>query len=261
MKNPIEQRTFFGHSMLSPTARVVRAMGLLSGLLLGLTFTLPGVAQERADEHMARAPSSQHLEPALRAYRNGFYGTALRRFERAAFWADKLAQYNVGVIHYLGNGVDADSARAWAWFELAAERDYPVMQIFAEQVWNELDDEQRDTARRILESELLPRYGDAVAVERTRRYMDRQFRSATGSRLGNAPSLLTVLEVKGPVIFNQFTNSLTAQSSRRFYGPDFYREELWDFDHILASEAWFFDEAQRGSILLRDLEVDDSDQP
>jgi len=231
----------------------------LSALLLLSSLAL---AQERADAHLERTPSAQHMAPALRAYQYGFYGPALRRFERAAFWADKLAQYNIGVMHYLGQGVDSDPARAWAWawawFELAAERGYPVLQTYAAQVRDELDATQRERGERILRDQLLPRYGDAHAIERTRRHRDREFRKATGSRLGWAPTRLNVLEVKGPVIYNQFTNSLQA-SARRFQGPEYYRRELWDFDRVLANEEWIFNEERRGSILLRDLEVNEAE--
>jgi hypothetical protein len=238
--------------------RLIRSVLLASCLLTFCLLSSLALAKERADAHMERTPSAQHMAPALRAYRHGNYGVALRRFERAAFWADKLAQYNIGVIHYLGQGVEPDPARAWAWFELAAERDYPVMETYSAQVWDELDAAQRERAQQILRDELTPLYGDSTAIERTRRHMRRDFRRATGSRLGRTSTRLTVFEVKGPAIYNPWTGELYA-NGKRFSGPEFYRPDLWNFDQVLANEEWFFNEERRGSILLRDLEVNEAE--
>lgn len=186
------------------------------------------------------------------------YGFAMRRFEKAAYWADKVAQFNLGVMHYHGQGVDVDPARAWAWFNLAAEREYPHMVTLAEQVWSELDGAGQERAVSIFESELLPEYGDEVAVRRTSRQMSREYRKATGSRIGATSGFLTVHEVKGPVIFNPYTQTLSFDSTV-FTGPEFYQPELWDFERIMAAEKWEFDAASRGHVLLHDVELEDLD--
>ncbi len=208
--------------------------------------------------YLDRAPGTQHLAPAQRAYENGMYGVALRRFEKAAFWADKVAQFNLGVMHYHGQGVDADHARAWAWMSLAAEREYPHMVALADQVWAGLDEADQERAMGILESELLPDYGDEVAVARTSRHMTREQRKATGSRTGFAGNFLSVNEVKGPASFNKETQQLTFNSNHSV-GTDFYQPELWDFEYIMAAEKWEFDAASRGHVLLHDIELEDLD--
>lgn len=207
---------------------------LIALLMIALAaISLPVKALNYA-EH---TPGHQHKIEGLRSYNAGQYYSAKSKFTAAAHWADKLAQYNIGVMNYHGQGVPRDLARAWAWFSLAAERGYPDMIDMAERVYGELDDDQKTRGREILE-ELKPRFGDAVAIERTARYMDRERRRATGSRLGSIGTLVIV--------------DRPGQSRR---GEEFYRAEAWDFRQIVELESRIYDAIGSGRVTLRDLEV------
>jgi len=211
--------------------------------------------------HLGRTPSQQHINPALRAYRNGFYGAAVRRFEKAAFWADKVAQYNVGVMHYRGEGVRRSPARAWAWLALAAERDYDLMAEAAASVWQLLEPGERAQAVDILVDELVPRYGDDVAVDRTARHMGLEFNKATGSRIGNSSTMLYIRHIRGPASYNKETHSLH-YFAENWDGPTFYDPVLWDFEQVLRAENMLFDAGPSGRVDLLDLQIieDDVDQ-
>lgn len=203
-------------------------------ILLAVSWS-PAEAIEGYAEH---TPGYNFLAQGTRSYEAGRYFDAKHRFRQAAHWADKLAQFNLGIMYFNGEGVARDPARSWAWFELSAEREYPQMVEAAELVWDRLDERQRAEARRILEQELLPDYGDEVAIERTAARMQQQRRRATGSRLGFVGNI-TIID----------------RSGRSRNGSDFYREERWDFNRIVKLETRIFEAAGSGQVTIGDTEV------
>jgi uncharacterized protein len=209
------------------------ALGLLVGLLPGLAW---------ATSYAEHTPGFQSTVEGSRAYQAGHYPGALSRFMAGAYWADKLAQFNVGVMHYHGQGVERDPARAAAWLKLSAERGYPEMADMAELVSDELNEVQRARATRILEEELLPIYGDDVAIERTAKRMQRERRRATGSRTGFIGSLVVI-----------------DRSGRNRGGDEFFRAQAWDFRQIVELETRIFRALAEGSVTLGDLEIIEDD--
>lgn len=61
-------------------------------------------------------------EDGVTAAHNGDYATALREFTAAAETGLDLAQYNLGILYYLGQGVEQDYAQALRWTLAAAEQ-------------------------------------------------------------------------------------------------------------------------------------------
>lgn len=172
-----------------------------------------------------------------RSYDNGFYFDARHKFKEAAWWGDKLAQHNLGVIYYQGDGVDRDPARAWAWFALAAERGYPEFEKVWKAVWHELDEDEQERAQAIL-AELEPRYSDRVAVDRTARRMERERKRMTGSRTGFIGTLKVI-----------------DRSGMTRDGEDFYQAEKWDFRQIVELETKLFRALDSGNVTMRDFEI------
>lgn len=197
-----------------------------------------------------QTPSADAMRRARSAYRAGMYMRALNHYREAAVWADKFAQYNVGVMHLRGEGTEFDPVRAWAWIKLAAERDYPEFVETAEDLHTMLDEEQRRKAREIYENELLPEYGDASQVARTARKMRFGLRQATGSRTGSAGFLakLRIYELhEGDGL------------SRR--GDEYYDPKKWDFRQIVQFESDIMINFDRGSVKLGEFRlVDDEDE-
>lgn len=192
-------------------------------------------------EFAEHTPGYRLLAEGSRSHGNGFYSSALAKFERAAYWGDKMAQHNLGAMHYRSDGVDQDRARAWAWFELAAERGYPEFVAVADAVWSGLNDRQRERADRIFE-QLRADYGDEVAVPRTQRRMERERRNATGSRTGSVGNL-TVIDRTG-------THD----------GEHFFAKDNWDFERVIEREARVFDALARGNVTVGPLELVDDQQ-
>ena len=50
---------------------------------------------------------------------------AVELFQHAAGWGDAQAQYNLGICCLLGQGTRKDHYKAYMWFHLAAEQNYP----------------------------------------------------------------------------------------------------------------------------------------
>lgn len=196
----------------------------------------------RYDEH---TPSAGTMQSARRAYRAERYRAAIEYYKVAAYWADKLAQYNVGVMYLQGRGVEFDPVRGWAWLALSAERKYPDMVAAADQLHDLLDDAQRKAARRILEEELLPEYGDDVAIERTAKEMRRDLRRGTGSRLGSRASLSAVTIIDG--------NGMTRR------GDEYYDPAKWDFENIVRYETQMMFQLARGRVTSGELVIVEDD--
>jgi TPR repeat protein len=201
-------------------------------------------AEAQSTNYAEHTPGNRALSEGTRYYENGWYFTARHRFRKAARYADKMAQHNLGVIYYRGDGVERDPARAWAWFELAAERDYPEFVGIANAVWDELPPTQRQRGRAFLD-ELLPEYADEVAVPRAARRMERDRQYMTGSRVGFVRNL-EIYDI----------NSAVPRT-----GEDYYAADKWNLQAVIQQEKDIFEALARARVTIGDLEfVEDGDE-
>lgn len=223
---------------------------LSMGLALALAMTIASCAQDNP-RLIEQAPNTEHIPSAgkmmaaKKAREDGLDRAALAYYKQAAFWADKFGQFNVGLMYLKGMGVEQDLPRGWAWLELSAERGYPQLAEPADKIRRALNERQLQEGRRILEEELLPTYGDDVAVERAARKMKRERRQATGSRTG-AQSVLGRLTV----IDGNITQS----------GEDYYAAEKWDFETIVEAERQYLFNLATGNVRLRDFRTLDDER-
>lgn len=231
----------------------IRAIGYLAvamifGLLLSACASIsPGPAEYPYHEH---TPSADEMERGRRAYRAGMHRTAFMHYRNAARWADKFAQYNVGVMYLRGEGVEFDPIRGWAWIQLAAERNYPQFEETADDLFELLGEKQQRLARNILEQELLPKYGDEVKIERADREMRSLLRKATGTRTGSQGflAMLTVYDGSG--------------IPRR--GTEYYDSKKWDFRRVVEFETRLMIQSAGGRADVGEFEVledENSDDP
>lgn len=210
-------------------------------LMLGL-WTLQSQAQANRYHFAEQTPGFKRGAEASRSYERGWYFDAYHDWLWAARWADKTAQFNIGVMHYHGKYVERSLPSAWAWFKLSAERGYPMMIETAEQVASEMSEAQTDLAESLYQA-LLDEHGDEVAVERAQRYMDREHRRMTGSRVGAASGMLRIV----------YPNGQTRD------GQEFYDKSRWSMDHILRREAEVWESLSRATVVLRDFELKEDD--
>ncbi len=202
----------------------------------------PGSSHFPYDEH---TPGARHMQQAQRAYRANMHYSAYQNYRAGARWADKFAQFNVGVMYLRGEGADFNPARGWAWIKLSAERGYPQMVEMADDLYALLDDEQRRRGREIYEEELLPDFGDEMAVDRTADRMDRERRRATGTRTGSRAMMGALTVIDG--------------SGQRRSGDEFYAPDKWDFERIIRFEREFMFRWAAGRVTIGETELIDDD--
>lgn len=119
----------------------------------------------------------------MRHYAHHQYDGALKYFEVGAYYADKLSQLSIGLMHLNGEGVPKDAVTAYAWFCIAAERDYPDFVATRDRTRATLTPAQLEQAEAI-RSKLEVRYGDAVAKPRMAQQLHLGQMQLTGSRTG-----------------------------------------------------------------------------
>jgi TPR repeat protein len=111
------------------------------------------------------------------------YREALDMFELAGFWADKVAQYNAGLMHYNGIGVPVDRITGVAWLGIAAEAHDDLAVNALEVAYASLSVAERKQAEVIWRA-LDGKYGDAVSLPRALRRFHMEATTMTGSHLG-----------------------------------------------------------------------------
>jgi Sel1 repeat len=125
------------------------------------------------------------------AFKKKEYAFAVRMYGVAASWAYKPAEYNLGVMYALGQGVPVDLPRAMAWMTLAAERGEKSYVRARELINAQLSNAQFAQADAIY-GELYPTYGDASALRRAKDRWAQVRSSMTGSRVGSVAGELKV---------------------------------------------------------------------
>ena len=136
-------------------------------------------------------PGQYYFNLGAEAFRRQQYRHAIDMYRVAASWAYKPAEYNLGVMYALGQGVPVDLPRAAAWMTLAAERKDPTYVHALGLVRAQLTAEQATQADTILQ-ELNPTYGDKHALLRAKTRWAQVRASMTGSRVGSMSSPLAV---------------------------------------------------------------------
>ena len=68
------------------------------------------------------APALANFEAGADAYARGDYATALQEWQPLAEAGNLAAQFNLGLMHYNGEGGSQNYGEAAKWFELAAEQ-------------------------------------------------------------------------------------------------------------------------------------------
>lgn len=119
----------------------------------------------------------------MRHYAHREYHDAFKYFEIGAYYADKLSQLSIGLMYLNGEGTKKDPVTAYAWLDLAAERDYPEFIATRDNVKRGLTPEQLANAV-VLRKTLGERYADAVAKPRMVVQLRQGRMQMTGSHTG-----------------------------------------------------------------------------
>jgi len=230
---------------MNSVIRIVASIGPSILFCFAVIGSGKSLAELSYRDYAENAPGTHFLERGNRFFEQQDYAAAARYYRLAAHWADKLAQFNLGILYVNGDGVARDPLRGWAWIRLAAERGYPKYARVANDLWARFDAEQRRAAQAIVDEELEPEYGDAVAIERTVREMRREREQAVGggSRVGVNRTLY-----------------VTGRDGQWTRGGQFYDPARWDFRQIVAFETRLQRALGGGEVILRDFKTIDDDE-
>jgi hypothetical protein len=170
-------------------------------------------------------PDLMHRTRGLNAFTKNQFSEAFIHFKRGAKFADKPSQGMVAEMLWNGQGVEANRALAYAWMDLAAERQYPTMLVHREKYWAVLNENERAEAIS-LGQDLYVIYGDDVAKKRLATALRRAKNSTTGSRTGMVGSLtITIQTSSGPQTID----------GSQYYQDKFWKPELYG---KWQDEAW-----------------------
>lgn len=141
-------------------------------------------------------PGVYYFDLGARAAKHRDYKHAIAMYKVAAAWAYKPAQYNLGVMYLRGQGTAVDLPRAMAWMALASERKEPQY-VKALDVLNRHLDEAQFKQANVIFGQLLPTFGDKVALVRAKARWREVLASATGSRVGSSANPVRVGAIGG----------------------------------------------------------------
>lgn len=194
----------------------------------------PGV--QKALRAMANTSTWFHpdlfgMTAGMRRYAHKDYAGALKYFEVGAYYADKLSQLCLGLMYMNGEGVNKDPVTAYAWLDLAAERDYPEFAATRDGLKTQLSPEQLAQALEVRRT-LAERYGDAVAKPRMVLQLRQGQMQMTGSRTGfdSGMNHLATKADCGPALVIGGRTMPQAGC-----GGDIYAKENWEPSQYFAS--------------------------
>jgi hypothetical protein len=134
-----------------------------------------------ADPIRSFIPGKWYEQQAQDYLKTKDYPAALVSFQKAAYWANKTAQYNIGIIYLKGmQGIGADPVRAVAWLGIAAEQHKPDVDKTLHDAYVALTPEQ-NAAASTLWKQLNADYGDAVTLPRATKRFNAQLASEHGT--------------------------------------------------------------------------------
>lgn len=111
------------------------------------------------------APASADFASAMYHYQSENYSSAYKEFIRLAALGHKDSQFNVGAMHFRGQGVEQSSLEAYAWIALSAELGDEFREKLRDRLFNKLSDMDRVAARKRAE-ELFALYSDKALQEK-----------------------------------------------------------------------------------------------
>ncbi|MEO8001604.1 MAG: hypothetical protein ABI644_06985 [Arenimonas sp.] len=169
---------------------------------------------------IAEHPDLKYRLRGVDAYKKAQFGGAFTNFKRAARYADKPSQGMLAEMLWKGEGVAADRVQAYAWIDIAAEREYPAMILSREKMWSQLSEDERKQAVAV-SLELHKYYGDNIAKNRLEVALRRAKTHVLGSRVGYVGYSHLCLDMTGL----EPTDLLVCKD--KVDGSDYYQDKFW----------------------------------
>jgi uncharacterized protein len=194
---------------------------------------------EQSQTFLESHPDLKYRTLAFQSYKKADYKQAMEHFMRAAFYADKPSQAMVAEMHWKGEGTAIDKATAYAWIDLAAERQFVNLLAVRERYWKGMSAEEQARAVEIGQG-VYAKYGDEVAKKRLESKLRAARMRTTGSRTGAVGAL--TIEIAGP-----------DGESVPVDGSQFYNEQYWRSDKYWAWQDKTWETMSRGKVNTSDL--------
>ncbi|QBB72049.1 sel1 repeat family protein [Pseudolysobacter antarcticus] len=162
----------------------MRTRYLWIGLALAWSVSAAAMPYFISDDFPSRFFPGKYFESKGQFYlRNKDYRAAVEMFEVSGYWADKISQYNVGIMYFNGIGIPVDKVRGVAWLRVAAQTHDDLAEHTFQLASAELNAEQRTQAE-VLWQELDAKYGDKVSLRRALVRYQQDLAEVGGSHLG-----------------------------------------------------------------------------
>jgi len=234
---------------ISGVAAARRALLLLCATALAPS-AVPAVAQERFPGSSPSSLTVKIQQKAERAYREGDYERAFRIWRKDLVEiGDKYAQYMVGYMYLTGQGTEADIARAYAWYRLAAERGHEPLVAAMEELEAQLGPAELEAGMAEYER-IVARYGDRKLVRRLIRLDELRLRKRTGRVGASVGAPMTVVLRNGrSVDASRYYGAIEQRLERRYRYLEGY-VEFGEFETLpdeLDEEAAEDDPAGNGA--------------
>ena len=162
-------------------------LAFITGLLAGLCCA-PVLSQDytRFPGESADQRTLKTQERVDELYGSGDFERALFIYEKELSpRGDKYAQYMVGFMHLSGQGAPADSARALAWYRLAAERGHEALVGARDELAASLTQDEIDASNQIF-LQLLQEIGDTSLIMALIRKDMNTLNNRTGTRISGS---------------------------------------------------------------------------
>lgn len=207
-------------------ACLAMSFGLASGTVVARDKREQTNAITQSDSFMSGHPDLRWRTEGVESYGKGHFEEAMKRFKRAARYADKPSQAMVAEMYWRGEGVPQDRALGYVWIEMAAERGYRDFLAKREFFWKNMSQGERDRALADGVA-IFDEFGDAMAKPRIERELRRARSQTTGSRTGHVGAL-TIMISNGAGGFMEVDGSQYYAS--KYWEPKEYfnwQEKIW----------------------------------
>jgi hypothetical protein len=136
-------------------------------------------------------PGKYYEQRAQDAVKRKNFHQALEMYEKAAYWGNKIAQYNIGMLYLSGaDGVPMDKVRGMAWLGIAAQTHTPDVDKAVGEAYAGLDAGQRAAAGELWKR-LKVDYDDELTLKRTSKQFSDQLIRDKGT-LNGPPEYTTI---------------------------------------------------------------------
>lgn len=137
-------------------------------------------------------PGKYYEQRAIDAVKRKNFRQALEMYEKAGYWGNKVAQYDVGMLYLNGAaGVAADKVRGVAWLGIAAQTHAPYIDKALGDAYATIDVQQRAAAGELWK-QLMVDYSDKVTLDRASAHFNAQYLRDKG-QINGPPETTTMI--------------------------------------------------------------------